>query len=139
MFAEFFQENILYFGIFFALIAILIFDIKTNSFGGTKKVFPAKVPLLQRDGSLFILDVSPKNAFKGGHIAGSVNIPANTFKPDDKSFSVEADQKILIVDQNGMQAGGVAKKIKNAGFTDVAILDGGIMSWQKENFPLAKK
>ena len=139
MFAEFFQENILYFGVFFALIAILIFDIKKNSLGGTPKIFPSKVPLLQRDNSLFIVDVSPKNSFDKGHIAGSVNIPASSFNSDNKLFKPNKEQKILVVCQNGIQAGGVAKKIKLAGFNDVVILDGGIMSWQKDNYPLIKK
>jgi len=139
MFAEFFQQNILYFGLLFALIAILSFDIRNNSLGGAKKVFPSKVPFLQRDDGLFILDVSPQKSFESGHIGGSINIPANKFKPEDKLFKVEPEQKILVVDQNGMHAGGVAKKIKAAGFDDVVILDGGIISWQKENFPLVKK
>jgi len=139
MFVEFFQQNILYFGLLFALSAILLFDIRKNSLGGAKKVFPSKVPFLQRDESLFILDVSPKKSFESGHIGGSINIPANKFKTEDKLFKVQTDQKILVVDQNGMHAGGVAKKIKTAGFEDVVILDGGIVSWQKENFPLVKK
>lgn len=139
MFIEFFQENLLYFGLLFALILVLIYDIKKTSVGGAQKVFPTKVPFLQRDEELFILDVSPKNSFENGHIAKSVNIPANKFKAEDKLFKVDDGQKILVVDQNGMHAGGVAKKIKTAGFQDVFILDGGITSWQKENFPLTKK
>ena len=139
MFIEFFQENILYFGILFALITLFLFDIQKNSIGGAKKVAPSSVPLLQRDESLFILDVSPQKSFDDGHISGSINIPANKFNAEDKLFKANTDQKVLIVDQNGMQASSVAKKIKAAGYEDVVILDGGIASWQKENFPLSKK
>ncbi len=138
MFVQFFQENILYFGIFFALIAILIFDIKKNSLGGAKKVQPSNVPLLQRDESLFIVDVSPKKSFDQGHISGSVNLPATTFKTEDKLFKADTEQPILVVDQNGMHASGIAKKIKLDGYNNVVVLDGGIVSWQKENFPLTK-
>ena len=139
MFVEFFQQNILYFGLLATLIIILLFDIRNNTLGGAKKIFPSKVPFLQRDENLFILDVSPEKSFESGHIGGSINIPANVFKTEDKLFKVESEQQILIVDQNGMQAGGVAKKIKTAGFNNVVILDGGITSWQKVNFPLVKR
>ncbi len=138
MFIEFFKQNILYFGLLFALIAILLFHIRSSFLGGAKKIYPSKVPFLQRDDTLFILDVSPAKSYESGHISGSINIPANKFKAEDKLFKVQPDQKILVVDQNGMHAGGVAKKIIAAGFDDVVILDGGIVSWQKENFPLVK-
>jgi len=91
MLTDFFQENLLYFGVFFALIAMLAFDIKKNSLGGTAKVFPTKVPLLQKNGSLFILDVSPEKTFNNGHIAESINIPASSFNAEHKLLKLEAD------------------------------------------------
>ena len=138
MFLEFFQENLLYFGLLLTLILMLAFDIQKNSLGGTKKVFPSKVPFLQKEQELFILDVSPKKSFETGHILGAINIPANKFSAEEKQFNIADNQTILVVDQNGMHAGGVANKIKKAGFTNVLILDGGISAWQKENFPLTK-
>ena len=138
MFIEFFQENLLYFGLLLTLVLMLAFDIQKNSLGGTKKVFPSKIPFLQKEQELFILDVSPKKSFEIGHILGAINIPANKFSAEEKTFNVKNDQTVLVVDQNGMHAGGVAKKIKKAGFANVLILDGGITAWQKENFPLTK-
>lgn len=138
MFLEFFQENLLYFGLLLTLILMLAFDIQKNSLGGTKKVFPSKVPFLQKEQELFILDVSPKKSFETGHILGAINIPANKFSAEEKQFNIADNQTILVVDQNGMHAGGVANKIKKAGFANVLILDGGISAWQKENFPLTK-
>ena len=138
MFLEFFQENLLYFGLLLTLILMLAFDIQKNSLGGTKKVFPSKVPFLQKEQELFILDVSPKKSFDTGHILGAINIPANKFSAEEKQFNIADNQTILVVDQNGMHAGGVANKIKKAGFANVLILDGGISAWQKENFPLTK-
>ena len=138
MFIEFFQENLLYFGLLITLILILAIDIQKNSLGGTKKIFPSKVPFLQKEEELFILDVSPKKSFEAGHISDSINIPSTKFSIEEKQFNPEKDQTILVVDQNGMHAGGAANKIKKAGFANVLILDGGIVNWQKENFPLTK-
>jgi len=138
MFIEFFQENLLYFGLLLTLVLMLAYDIQKNSLGGTKKVFPSKVPFLQKEQELFILDVSPTKSFENGHILGAVNIPANKFSAEEKKFNADNDHTVLVVDQNGMHAGGVANKIKKAGFANVLILDGGIAAWQKENFPLTK-
>jgi len=138
MFAEFFQENIFFFAALLVLVVLLLIDLKKNSLGGVAKVFPSKVPLLQRQGDLFILDVSPQKAFENGHIADSVNIPANTFSVENKLLKAEHSQPVLVVCQSGMNAGSIAKKLKTAGFEKVSILDGGIMGWQKDNFPLIK-
>jgi len=137
MFSEFFQENLFWFFLLFGLIAMLIIDVQRNSLKGSKKVTPAEVPLLQR-GELLIVDISKAAEFKTGHITDSVNIPATSFKTDDKAFStLDKETTILVCDQTGMTSGAIAKKIKDAGFNNVLVLDGGILNWRKENFPVA--
>ena len=46
---------------------------------------------------------------------------------------------ILIVDQNGLAANSIAKKLADNGFKKVHVLSGGLAAWQKENFPLAQQ
>lgn len=138
MFSEFFQENIIWFGLLFAMITMLYIDIQRNSLGGFKKVSPAEVPVLQRD-ALLIVDISKANEFKEGHITDSINLPATKFSIEDKVFEkADKDGNVVVVDQTGMSAGAIAKKIKDAGFNNVFVLDGGILNWRKENFPIAK-
>jgi len=137
-FSEFFQANIIWFGALFALFAMLIIDLKKNAFGGFKKVSVAQLPLLQRDPT-FLLDISPKKDFDTGHIADSINIPASSFSADNKLFKAPTTDNIVIIDQGGYTAGPVAKKVRAAGYENVFVLDGGIVSWRKENFPLTLK
>ena len=137
MFVQFFQENFLWFAFLFALIVILIIDIMKNNFGGFKRVLPIDVPLLQRE-PLFLLDVNAKKDFDFGHIAGSVNIPSSSFSVDDKVFNAKKDQAVLVIDQNGLTANPIAKKLTHDGFEKVYVLSGGIVAWEKENFPLAQ-
>lgn len=138
MFAEFFQANLIWFGLLFALFAMLFIDIQRNSLSGFKKVPAAQVPLLQRE-SAFLLDISSNKEFSDGHIAGSVNIPAKTFSVDDKTFKANKEEPVIIIDQTGMQASGVSKQLSKAGFAKIFVLDGGIAGWRKENFPLTTK
>lgn len=138
LFSEFFQANIIWFGALFAVFAMLIIDIKKNSFGGFNKISATQVPLLQRDPT-FLLDVSPKKDFNTGHIADSINIPATSFSADNTLFKASTTDNIVIVDQSGFTVGPVAKKLRIAGYENVFVLDGGITNWHKENFPLTVK
>lgn len=137
MFADFFQQNLMWFGLLFAMFAMLIIDIKRNSLGGFKKVSPSEVPLLQRDPTL-IIDVSKSAEFKAGHINDSINIPSTEFTAEHGQIStVDKSTNVIIVDQTGMSSGAFAKKLKDAGFLNTFVLDGGILNWRKENFPIA--
>lgn len=137
-FSEFFQANIVWFGALFALFAMLIIDVKKNSFNGLKKVSASQLPLIQRDPT-FLLDISPKKDFSAGHIADSVNIPASSFSTDSLEFKASTTDNVIVIDQGGFNAGPVAKKLRAAGFEKIFVLDGGISNWRKENFPLTLK
>lgn len=138
MFAEFFQENLLLFGILSTLIIVLTIDIIRSNFGNFKRVLPIDVPLLQRD-TLFMLDINLEKDFQTGHIAGSTNIPAKNFSGDEKTFTAKIDEPILIIDQSGLSANPIAKKLADSGFKKVYVLSGGLAAWQKENFPLTQQ
>lgn len=138
MFAEFFQQNLMWFGLLFAMVAMLFIDIKRNSLGGVKKIPCGEVPVLQRDPTL-IIDISKSNEFKIGHIADSINIPASSFSIEHKKLqNTDKSTNIIVVDQTGMTAGAIAKKIIDAGYSNTSVLDGGILNWRKDNFPIAK-
>ncbi|MGH1541375.1 MAG: rhodanese-like domain-containing protein [Arenicella sp.] len=138
MFSEFFQANLIWFGLLFALIAMLLIDIKKNAFTGSKKVSAAQMPILQREPT-YLLDVSSSKDFSAGHIAESINIPSASFSVEDTLFKANKEQNVVVIDQSGMNAGNVAKKLRSAGFTKVYILEGGLTAWRKDNFPLTTK
>lgn len=138
MFSEFFQANLMWFGALLALIVMLILDIKKNSLGGFKKVGALQLPLLQRDPTVLI-DISAEKEFKTGHIADSINLPAASFSAENKLLPNAKDENVVVIDQTGLSAGPVAKKLRDAGFLNVFVLDGGLANWRKENFPLTSK
>lgn len=138
LFSEFFQANIIWFGVIFAIVAMLILDIKKNSLGGFKKVGALQLPLLQRDPTV-ILDISSAKDFNEGHIADSINVPAAAFSTENNSFKASKTDNIVVVDQGGFNAGPIAKKLRTAGYEKVFVLNGGIAGWRKENFPLTSK
>jgi rhodanese-related sulfurtransferase len=126
----------MWFLILLVMIIFLIIDVARNNFGNFKRVLPIDVPLLQRD-PIFMLDVNTEKDFEFGHIAGSINIPSKSFSIDDKSFKAKKNQAVLVIDQSGLTANPIAKKLADNGYEKVFVLAGGIAAWQKENFPLA--
>jgi len=47
------------------------------------------------------------------------------------------DKKIVIVCRTGSRARSAGIKLKRAGFSDVSVMKGGIMSWQRADYPLS--
>ena len=138
MFSDFFEANLIWFGMLLMLMVMLIIDVKKNSLMGAKKVSAAQLPIMQRDPT-FLLDISAANEFSAGHIAGSINIPSATFSVDHKTFKAAKEDQVIVVDQTGLTTASIIKQIRGAGFSKVYALDGGIAAWRKDNFPLTTK
>lgn len=137
MLMQFFQDNLLWFCILISLVSFLLIEIIKNM-GKFIKVAPAKVPFLQRE-PLLILDISKKSDFDAGHIAESINVPADSFSEEFTTLKANKDQPVLIVDQTGFTTSTVAKNLEALGFKNIHILSGGIAAWKGDNFPLTQK
>jgi len=118
---------------------MLAFDFYKGAKTGATRMLGLELPLLQREKDVFLLDVSSTNSFANGHIDGSVNIPHKTFGFDNKAFTAKKEQTIVVVDENSMNAGSIARKLVAEGYDDVRTLNGGIASWKNDNYPLVSK
>ena len=83
---------------------------------------------------LWLVDVRGPAAFEQGHIEGAVNIPADTLTtkrlPKQKSV-------VLVDDSLGLRrARQAAEHLAGGGMRKVFILDGGLVAWQAEGYPL---
>lgn len=85
-----------------------------------------------------IIDVRTPQEFSGGHIAGAVNI--NLF---DKTFldqiaKYEKNEPLFIYCKSGNRSVQASKKISDLGFKQIYDLEGGILSWVKNNNEVIK-
>ena len=118
-------------------IAIIINEL-SPLFRGYKALRPAQVTALINRESALVVDMRPYNDFEKGHIPGAKNILPSNIDPKHKQLADAKTTPVVLVCQSGATAGGAARKLKRAGFTQVNILDGGIAAWQGADLPLVK-
>ncbi len=104
--------------------------------------------LMRKDGNFVVLDVSDKETVEDrGFIPGAVNISLGTlyFKadsevPDDyKDERIQdRDKKVVMTCSIGACAAIGGKLLKDMGFKDVVLLEGGVEAWKKSGYDIEK-
>ena len=85
-----------------------------------------------------VIDVRTPEEFARGHIRQSKSIPLSNFSEQLPLAKLKQDKPVLIVCESGMRARRAANMLDKQGYTDVAVLDGGVRSWQEAQLPLVK-
>jgi rhodanese-related sulfurtransferase len=87
-------------------------------------------------GDLLLLDVRTKREYNSGHIAGAVLIPHKQVEKRLDELVEYRDRRIVVY----CEVGGRAKKVLNilwkAGFENLALLDGDMKGWRKNQLPV---
>lgn len=93
---------------------------------------------------LLVLDVRTPEEFNGdlGHIAGAVNLPLAELPARLAQLGAELEghkqASVIVTCRTENRSGRAALILKKAGFTQLAILSGGMMAWNKEQLPVVR-
>ena len=118
-------------------LALLYHEI-AGRMGGFRRLGPAQLTALINRDSALVVDVRPIAEFDKGHIAGSKNVQMTQFDPENKQLTAAKALPVVLVCRVGQTAGGLAKRLRKAGFGNVSLLEGGIQAWQGADLPLVK-
>lgn len=101
-----------------------------------KDVDAATFKNLTETGNGIILDVRTPDEIAAGHIpnASIINIYDKEF--ETKINLMQKDKEIYVYCKSGGRSSQAAKLLQKNGFNKIYNLDGGIMAWEKNNFPL---
>ena len=120
------------------LTLAIVYNEVARLFVGYKRVSPAQLTaLINRDDALLV-DVSPLADFEKGHIVGSKSVVMSQFDPENKVLAKVRELPVALVCRSGTSSADAAKRLAKAGFSQVYWLDGGIVSWQQADLPLAR-
>lgn len=91
--------------------------------------------MLDRKEKVFLLDLRDADDLKAGKIAGSRTIDLEEL--DTRYTALPRDRKIVLIDLHGKQTNLAGRFLASKGISDLARLDGGIVSgWIKAGYPL---
>lgn len=74
-----------------------------------------------------VIDVREIHEYQSGYIQGAVNIPLSELK--ERINEIPHDKEVYLYCRSGNRSKQAAKILIKNGFTDLAHLEGGIMSW----------
>ena len=120
------------------LTVALIYNEIAGRLSGIRRLGPAEVTALINHGNALLVDVRGASDFEKGHIAGSKNVQMTQFDPENKQLASAKSLPVVMVCKVGQTASFAARRLRKAGFTDVAVLEGGIQAWQAADLPLVK-
>ncbi|MCX7713207.1 MAG: rhodanese-like domain-containing protein [Chthoniobacterales bacterium] len=83
----------------------------------------------------FILDVRIPAEYRAMNIPGSILHPMHELNPD-KIKSMLNGNTCYVLCRSGIRAEEAAKKLHQAGIADVAVIEGGILAWEKAGLPV---
>ncbi|HQY49518.1 MAG TPA: rhodanese-like domain-containing protein [Thermomonas sp.] len=105
---------------------------------GVRRIGPAQLTALVNRDNALVVDLRAIGDFEKGHIAGAKNVQMSQFDPENKALAPAKSLPVVLVCQVGQTATTAAKRLRKAGFAQVAVLEGGIQAWQSADLPLVK-
>ena len=101
-------------------------------------VSPAEAASIIDDGpeDLVVLDVRTPEEFAEGHIDGAVQL--DFYRPDFAEQLAQLDPSVpyVVYCRSGNRSGQTVPMMQDLGFTSVADVNGGILSWQGSGLPV---
>lgn len=101
------------------------------------KTLPAEISpaeaLAMRDAGAFILDVRQPEEWSQVHIPGATLIPLGELK--SRLAEVPADQEVVVVCRSGNRSADGRDILKDAGYTQVTSMAGGMNQWAAAGYP----
>jgi rhodanese-related sulfurtransferase len=82
-----------------------------------------------------IVDVRTHAEYRGGHIAGAVNVPVQELKRRIPSIGLDPARPIIAICRSAHRSIPAVRLLQTRGFGNAVQLQGGMQAWWRENFP----
>ena len=85
-----------------------------------------------------VIDLRAEEDFKLGHLPNAKNIALESLGSSLKTIKIDQKYPVVVIGRGPAHSQKAAKELRNLGYTEVGILDGGIGAWQTSGLPLVK-
>jgi rhodanese-related sulfurtransferase len=116
------------------IVLVIVNEIRLKAAG--PELAPADAVRLINDGAT-VLDVRPAAQYADGHIVGARSVPLGELGGKLDGLTKKKDRPVLVYCELGSQSAKAAATLRQAGFSQVLHLKGGLAAWQRDNLPLA--
>ncbi|HTH62354.1 MAG TPA: rhodanese-like domain-containing protein [Paraburkholderia sp.] len=107
--------------------------------GGRGGVSTGEATQLINRHNAVIIDLRTADDFAKGHLPSARNLPFSELPAKIGQFAKNKSNPVLLVCQSGQQSQKAQRAVKDAGFAEVHVLNGGINAWQQAGMPVVKQ
>lgn len=93
--------------------------------------------LMDQEAEIVLIDCRELEEWNNGHIHGATLIPLSTFEEDSKVLK-HKNAKIILQCRSGKRSLRAAMYLQDQGFEDLYNLEGGILDWVENGYPVSK-
>ncbi|KAF1028945.1 MAG: putative protein YibN [Burkholderia plantarii] len=126
-----------------ALIAILLVSggmliVPTLRRGGGGLSAAEATQLINRRNAV-VLDLRPAAQYGAGHLPAARSVEFAELGAKLGQVAKNKSAPVLLVCQNGQTSNKAAKAVREAGYAEVHVLQGGLAAWQQAGMPVVKQ
>ena len=118
----------------FSIVALIVYEGRK---GGAKLDPTQATRMINKEGAL-VVDLRPSDEFSSGHIAGSINVQPDKVEQYLGSLKHPNETPVILVCKTGNNSKGTGGSLLKAGYPNVNVINGGMMSWESNGMPLSK-
>ena len=133
----FLQNNLPLCGMIAALLIVIVIVEFMSHSGGVPKLSTIEAVRFMNKKKSLVFDLRTPEAFATGHIKQSKQVKAADLIKNAKTWIKKQDLPVLVLDEHEHGAITAAMNLTKSGYSDVAVLAGGLSAWRKENLPLS--
>jgi rhodanese-related sulfurtransferase len=135
---EFIQNNLLLVAVF-VLSGLWLFAPELRRLvGSSTEIGTLEATRLMNQGPMLVLDVRDGEEFATGHLPRARHIPLTELSNRVEEIGKYKDKPVIVTCRTGARAGRAARVLRQAGFTAVYELKGGLSAWQQASLPVEK-
>jgi rhodanese-related sulfurtransferase len=92
--------------------------------------------MLNTDGECQVIDVREFSEFDGERIADAQFMPLSNF--ENHAEEIDHSKPVYLVCRSGNRAKQAAERLAKKGFTDIHVVEGGLLAWAEAGLPVVK-
>ncbi len=116
--------------------ALLLWPMLTG--GGRGGLSAAEATQLINRRNAVVVDLRPAADYTSGHLPSARHLEFSDLQAKIAQIAKNKANPVLLVCQNGQQSNKASRIVKEAGYTEVHVLQGGLSAWQQAGMPVVK-
>jgi rhodanese-related sulfurtransferase len=136
---DFFKDNVLLIGLAIGSGLMLLVPSFKKSASGVPNLSPAEAVTLINRSSALVLDVRDAAEFATGHIANATHIPLAELSARIAELKKYQNKPVLVNCQKGGRSAKACQLLREAEFTQVNNLQGGLEAWVAAKMPIVNQ